>query len=131
MAKKLYLVAIVRRRDIKSIRDLTGDHLPLLRNLKEKSCKIIKEKYDIDSDKLQIYFHYQPSYYHLHIHFNPIHYEHPRLFIGSSHLLDTVISNLEIDSDYYKKATLTFRIKASNSLNDYYKKKLDVKELDC
>lgn len=118
-------MAIIRRRDIKSIRDLTGEHLTLLKNIKEKSYKIIKEKYDIDSDKLQVYFHYQPSYYHLHIHFNTVDYEHPRLFIGSSHLLDSVINNLEIDSNYYKKATLTFRIKCSNSLNDYYQRKLN------
>ena len=123
-AKKLYLMAIVRRRDIKSIRDLTGEHLQLLRNIKENGCRVIKEQYGIDREYLQVYFHYQPSYYHLHIHFNTIHYDHPRLFIGSSHLLDTVISNLEIDSDYYRKATLTFRSKCSFGITEHYRKKL-------
>lgn len=122
--KKMYLVAIVRKRGIKSIRDLTGEHLPLLRNVKEAGCRAIKSKYGVDADKLQTYLHYQPSYYHLHIHFNTVQYEHPRLFIGSSHLLDTVITNLEIDFNYYKKATLPFRIKSSNSLNEYYKNRL-------
>ena len=127
--RRLYLVAIVRRRDLKSIRDLTGSHLQLLTNIKTQSCKVIKEKYGIDRDKLQIYFHYQPSYYHLHIHFNTIYYEHPRLYIASSHLLETVITNLEIDSNYYKKATLTFRLKCSSSLSEYYQKKLH--DEDC
>lgn len=122
--KKLYLMAIVRRRDIRSIRDLTGEHLPLLENIKQNGYRVIKEKYGIDPDYLQVYFHYQPSYYHLHIHFNTIHYDHPRLFVGSSHLLDTVISNLQIDTDYYKKATLTFRSKCSFGITDYYRKKL-------
>lgn len=122
--KKLYLMAIVRRRDLRSIRDLTGEHLPLLENIKQNGYRVIKEKYDIDPEYLQVYFHYQPSYYHLHIHFNTIHYDHPRLFVGSSHLLDTVISNLQIDSDFYKKATLTFRSKVSFGITDYYKEKL-------
>lgn len=122
--KKLYLMAIVRRRDIKSIRDLTGEHLPLLTNIKENGCRVIKERYGIDAEFLQVYFHYQPSYYHLHVHFNEIHYDHPRLFVGSSHLLDSVISNLQIDSDYYQKATLTFRSKCSFGITEHYKKKL-------
>lgn len=29
----LYLIAICHRRDIKSLRDLTPEHLPLLRNI--------------------------------------------------------------------------------------------------
>lgn len=34
----LYLLAIINRRDIKSIRDLTDEHLPLLKNIKEKGA---------------------------------------------------------------------------------------------
>lgn len=33
----LYFLAICNRRDLKSLRDLTADHLPLLRNIKEKT----------------------------------------------------------------------------------------------
>lgn len=33
----LYLLAIVNRRDIKSIRDLTHEHLTLLRNIQKKA----------------------------------------------------------------------------------------------
>lgn len=32
----LYLIAIVHRRDVKSLRDLAPDHLPLLKNIREK-----------------------------------------------------------------------------------------------
>ncbi|KAJ8964104.1 hypothetical protein NQ314_005129 [Rhamnusium bicolor] len=32
----LYLLAIINKRNIKSLRDLTQEHLPLLRNIKEK-----------------------------------------------------------------------------------------------
>lgn len=33
----LYLLAIVHQRDIKSLRDLTAKHLPLLTNIRDKS----------------------------------------------------------------------------------------------
>lgn len=32
----LYLIAIVHRRDVKSLRDLTSEHLPLLTNIRSK-----------------------------------------------------------------------------------------------
>lgn len=32
----LYLLAIINKRDIKSIRDLTDKHLPLLKNIQKK-----------------------------------------------------------------------------------------------
>lgn len=34
----LYILAIVNKRDIKSIRDLTKEHLPLLKNIRKKGC---------------------------------------------------------------------------------------------
>ena len=37
----LYLIAICHKRDIKSLRDLTQDHLPLLENLQRK-CYVSK-----------------------------------------------------------------------------------------
>lgn len=39
--KSLYLLALVHQRDIKSIRDLTADHLPLLQNILTKSTVCI------------------------------------------------------------------------------------------
>lgn len=33
-----YLLAIVNKRNIKSLRDLTPKHLPLLKNIQEKAC---------------------------------------------------------------------------------------------
>lgn len=39
----LYLIAIVHRKDVKSLRDLTPDHLPLLRNVREKGLVSAKD----------------------------------------------------------------------------------------
>ncbi|VDN87383.1 unnamed protein product [Brugia pahangi] len=48
----LYVLAIIRRKGIKSIRDLTSNDLPLLENISKKSYIAIKEKYGIDKHQV-------------------------------------------------------------------------------
>lgn len=43
--ESLYLLAIVRKRGIRSIRDLTAEHLPLLRNVLKKGTVSYLYKY--------------------------------------------------------------------------------------
>lgn len=103
--KSLYLLAIVRKTGIKSLRDLTEEHLPLLRNILNKclvcsdsktlikynyknvmyvrdyDCfvlqKVIKEQYGLPSSRIRAFLHYQPTFYHLHIHFTYLQYDAP------------------------------------------------------
>jgi len=51
-----------------SVRDLTANELPLLEGIRDKGTKLMKEKYGIDSNQTLMYFHYQPTFYHLHVH---------------------------------------------------------------
>nr|XP_026484066.1 m7GpppX diphosphatase [Vanessa tameamea] len=133
----LYLLAIVRQRGIKSLRDLDGSHLPLLKRVRDEGKKAIFEKYKVPGSQLRIYFHYQPSFYHLHIHFTYLRHEAPGIYAEKSHLLDTVINNIEMMTDYYKKATLPFTIREMDTLfnvyetNGYVQKiKPDIKLID-
>ncbi|XP_049774512.1 m7GpppX diphosphatase [Schistocerca cancellata] len=119
----LYLVAIVRKSGILSLRDLTSEHLPLLKNIKEKGTNVIKDKYKIPETQLRIYLHYQPSFYHLHVHFTNLQYDAPGIYAEKSHLLGEVVSNIELMSDYYQKATIPFAIKESDSLFQKYEEK--------
>ncbi|ORY73897.1 m7GpppN diphosphatase [Protomyces lactucae-debilis] len=64
----LYMCAIVHRRDLQSLRDLRGEHIGFLQHLKEESQAAVKAKYGLEASQLRLYIHYQPSYYHLHIH---------------------------------------------------------------
>lgn len=123
----MYLSAIVRRRDLKSLRDLTGDHLPLLRNIYDKGTKAIADTYGLPATQLRIYFHYQPSFYHLHVHFTYLKYDAPGIFCEKSHLLLSVINNLELMSDYYQKATLPFVVLENDSLFEKLEKDTIVK----
>ena len=116
----LYLLGIVHRRDLKSIRSLTSEHLPLLKNVRDKGVAAIQEKYDIDRAQLRIYLHYQPSFYHLHVHFTYLKHDAPGIFCERSHLLDSVINNIELMPNYYQKATLSFVVYDNDKLYDRF-----------
>ena len=106
--ESMYIQAIVMDRNIKSIRDLKAKHLPMLEKIKAKGFETIQAKYGLNQDQIRAYFHYQPSFYHLHVHFTNLKYEASGTFCGKAHLLSTVINNIKIMPDYYQKATLSF-----------------------
>lgn len=112
----LYLLAITHKRGIKSLRDLNESHLPLLLNIKEKGAKAIESKYGLPSSQLRVYLHYQPSFYHLHVHFTYLRHEAPGITTERAHLLSNVISNIELLPDYYQKITLPYVIQENNAL---------------
>ncbi|XP_015517190.1 m7GpppX diphosphatase [Neodiprion pinetum] len=117
----LYLLAIPMLKGIKSIRDLDQSHLPLLKNIRDAGTKAISKKYSgLPASQLRIYFHYQPSFYHLHIHFTYLKYDAPGIFTEKAHLLSTVINNIELMGEYYSKATLSFVVKESETLFSKY-----------
>jgi m7GpppX diphosphatase len=119
-AETMYVTAIVMNRRIKSIRDLRQSHLPLLENIKIQCLAAIKEKYGVNSNEVRAYFHYQPSYYHLHVHFNYLKYDAPGIFCDKAHLLDTVINNIKMVPNYYEKATLSFTVRENDKLYNAY-----------
>lgn len=108
----LYLVAIVRRTDIASVRDLTGAHIEYLEDILAKIRAATCVNYEIRPDELRIFVHYQPSYYHFHIHV--VNIAHPGLGggfnAGKAILLDDIIDNLKLDSRYYQKKTLHYQL---------------------
>jgi len=112
----MYLVCIIHRRDVLSLRSLTTEHLPLLRNIYNKGIAAITEKYSVHKSKLRIYLHYQPTYYHLHVHFTHLNYEAPGAGVEKAHLLSDVIENIELKPDYYQTKTLSFLCKEHDAL---------------
>lgn len=129
--ENLYLLGIVRKRDIKSLRDLNASHLPLLRNLRESAKQAIQKQYGLNPYQLRMYFHYQPSFYHLHVHINPIRNDAPGIWCEKSHMLDTVINNLELLPDYYQRATIPFVLYEGNKLLDLYDETLSVRKVSA
>ncbi|GAB0096431.1 m7GpppX diphosphatase [Sergentomyia squamirostris] len=121
-AETLYCLALVQKRGIKSLRDLNESHLPLLRNILNKGIQAIEDKYAVGRSQLRIYLHYQPSFYHLHVHFTYLKHDAPGIFCEKSHLLNAVIDNIELMSDYYQRATLSFVLRENDKLWDEFKR---------
>ncbi|KHJ75204.1 hypothetical protein OESDEN_25180 [Oesophagostomum dentatum] len=92
-----------------------------LRIIRSRSLATIREKYGVRPDQIRAYFHYQPSFFHLHVHFVSLKYDAPASTTLSAVLLDDVINNLQLVPDYYKKATLTFTRKASDKLLEMFR----------
>ena len=59
----------------------------------------IMSRHEVAADQLRVFIHYQPSYYHLHVHF--LHVKHDSgmgMAVGKAHLLSNVIGNSNITS---------------------------------
>uniref|UniRef100_A0A8C8TAE8 m7GpppX diphosphatase n=1 Tax=Peromyscus maniculatus bairdii TaxID=230844 RepID=A0A8C8TAE8_PERMB len=112
----LYLIAICHRQGIKSLQDLTPEHLPLLRNILREGQEAIQKRYQVTGDRLRVYLLYLPSYYHLHVHFTALGFEAPGSGEEQAHLLAEVIENLECDPKHYQERTLTFALRTDDPL---------------
>lgn len=108
-ADKLHVLVMPLDTGLRSIRDLNASHIELLKSMKVAGLHCIKEKYGLEENGLKMFFHYDPSTYHLHIHFINVNYTECFSSVEYSHDLDLVLFNLELDSDYYKKVQLNVR----------------------
>jgi m7GpppX diphosphatase len=106
--KSLYCLAITKRRDLHTIRDLTAADLPMLKSILAESIPAMTAMFKVPACQITAYFHYQPTYYHMHVHF--VHVE--KVFPSSKNCVDlaTVIFNLELSGDYYQKAPLSYKV---------------------
>lgn len=93
----LYLLGIVERRDILSLRDLKKKHIPWLRHMKTKLVDATVKTYpQIDTDQLKLFCHYHPTYYHFHIHVVHVMLEATSTqSLGKAVGLDSIIEQLE------------------------------------
>eukprot|EP00823_Brevimastigomonas_motovehiculus_P003073 TRINITY_DN183_c2_g1_i1.p1 TRINITY_DN183_c2_g1~~TRINITY_DN183_c2_g1_i1.p1 ORF type:complete len:375 (-),score=143.68 TRINITY_DN183_c2_g1_i1:194-1318(-) len=112
----LYCLAMCLRRGIRSMRDLTGKHLPLLKNIREKCLKAVGEQYNVSPSQLRLYLHYIPSYMHLHVHVTATSFDAPGIHAGRAHLLDDVIDELTADPDIYQKKTMSIVLPVNHPL---------------
>jgi len=108
--EKLHILCLPTDINLRTIRELTILNVPLLEHMKKVTLQQIEKKYGLKEENLKIFFHYEPSTYHLHIHFINNVYKDSGSSVEYSHDLDSVIFNLKIDSDYYKKIKLNRRM---------------------
>ncbi|GHJ85941.1 hypothetical protein NliqN6_2343 [Naganishia liquefaciens] len=95
----LYLSAIVFDKSIRSVRDLAKHHLPLLYNIQHAAERVVA-RYGLAAEAVRMFVHYQPSYYHFHVHIVALENEaYVGLHIGKAHLLNDLISLLELSDE--------------------------------
>ena len=106
---KMHLLCMPTDTTLRSIRSLNSSHIPLLEHMKRETIKVIKNKYGVDEHHLKMFFHYEPSTYHLHIHFVNVAHHEARSSVEYSHELHNVLFNISICHDYYQRAILNKR----------------------
>lgn len=93
----LHLLAVVERRDIWSLRDLTKEHVPWLQHMRQKILDATTQLYPaLEEDQIKLYVHYQPTYYHFHVHVVHVMLEAGATqAVGKAFGLDNLIGQLE------------------------------------
>jgi m7GpppX diphosphatase len=105
--EKFHLLAITTDKSLHTIRDLTGDHIQHVQHMYQTSVATIEKIFGIPSSRIKAYIHYPPSAWHLHIHFCTLDNVTASSSIEYSHLVDTVVSNLQLCPTYYKNVMVT------------------------
>lgn len=95
------------------LRSLTGKHIKLLKYIKKNILQICKKKYKLLENDINIFFHYLPSVYQLHIH---VYNKKINIgfYPGKAHLLDQVITNISKYSKYYKTFDITVLVEQNS-----------------
>ncbi|KAF8531329.1 scavenger mRNA decapping enzyme [Gautieria morchelliformis] len=111
----LYLVAIVHSRSIATLRDLTRKDIPMLKAIRREAGRLVREKWGLEGEQsLRFYIHYQPSY------FNANYSGFKGICIGQAHLLEDIISLLElsplIGPTLLAQMTLTYELGEQSAL---------------
>ena len=108
----LHYLAIAKDRSLHSLRELRGEHLPMLLELRERCRAAILRKYGLPASAVRAYVHYLPTFWQLHIHFQAITCPGAPggTCVGKAILFDDVLDNLARDGEYYARAALTYSV---------------------
>ncbi|KIY46108.1 HIT-like protein [Fistulina hepatica ATCC 64428] len=119
----LYIVAIARNSSIKCLRDLRACHLPLLKGIEAAAHSVVQERWGLGFSDLRMFVHYQPTYYHFHVHIVNANAGESaaRMSVGQAHLLGDVISLLEVDGHVYERMTLSYQLGLESKLAELYR----------
>ncbi|CAD6499158.1 BgTH12-04810 [Blumeria graminis f. sp. triticale] len=95
--ENLHLLGLVERRDLWTLRDLKKKHVGWLKNMRKNLINETLIKYEgLEVDQLILYVHYQPTYYHFHIHIVHIALEAGvTQAVGKAIGLESIIEQLE------------------------------------
>lgn len=97
-----------------SMRSLRGEHVCLLREIIAK----VRDLLPAELETPMVYFHYPPSVWQLHLHVAaPCDMLRTTNSMQKVYFVEDVLSNLEIDPDYYAKVTLSYVMPTTHELS--------------
>jgi len=88
------------KKDLRSLLDLERKHLKYIKNLK----LIMYNKFDLVYENTEIFIHFPPSFWRLHIHFVPRPHKSP--VYHQLYFINDVINLLEINEEIYRTQVL-------------------------
>jgi len=110
MSSSLNCLIIFTDKNLRSIRSLAGSHVPLLKSIVDRVSLMASDK-----KTPMMYFHYPPSVWQLHLHVTAV---SDGLYTTNSMqkvvFIQDVLSNLNIDPEFYNKATISYILTNSN-----------------
>ncbi|KAH7883147.1 scavenger mRNA decapping enzyme [Phlebopus sp. FC_14] len=118
----LYLLALVFDPSIRSLRDLRGGeggHVKMLLELRDAAHGVVRREWGLREGSVRLYVHYQPSYYHFHVHI--VHASQSGMMgmtVGQAHLLDDIISMLNVSPTIFSELTFTYGLGSQHGLHE-------------
>lgn len=97
-----HYIAIVRNTSLRSLRDLTSDHIGLLTSIYNNGINILSELLSLKESEIEVTVHYPPSCWLLHVHFN---HKNSVPSKRTRSLLE-IIENLKLVNNYYQLVSL-------------------------
>lgn len=114
--KELRVVGIAHRSDIRSLRDLRAEHLPLLEAMRERGVAALCLAFGLAPDAIQCFIHYLPSYFHFHVHYVHAANDAASSRIGHAVPLESAIDCLRLVPDFYARCTLPILVAEAHPL---------------
>lgn len=116
-SKSFNWLAIVTDPSIRSVRDLRGEHVPMLEDMYEKCIRVIHDEFGVSRQDVMAFANYPPSVYRLHIHFCAPFFLSSAYDAFRMHSLSSIINNLKINADYYKLSTFYIPVHCGSDLH--------------
>ncbi len=101
-----YYVLFTKTNELKSLRDLNQNHLPLLKSLREIVNKYVSTAENCAENCIRAYIHYYPSIWRFHIHVNLLKDKWESTSLDYSTSLHAVITNISCVGNYYQTVEL-------------------------
>ncbi len=112
----LNCLGIPYQEDIKSLRDLKPEHLPLLESFYYKGKSALATKYRIPESHIRCFIHYPPSFYYFHVHYLHVDLESNSSSVNRAMDLFTIIQNIKMKEDYYQTVDLEVVLQTGSKL---------------